>query len=264
MKLSLLLVFLGGATAATIARPDVQQVISRSVAATEADWNQAPHYSFTERDVDTKHDSEPVIKTYQVQMIEGSPYNRVVALNDKPLSPEQQAVEEEKLRAEIRKRQQESNQQRARRIAKYVKERNQDRAMLMNMVDVFEFKVVGDETVDGHDCWVLDATPKPGYHAKDRESKVLLGMRGRMWVDKSQYQWVRVKAEVVKSVAFFGFVAKVGPGTSFLLEQQPVSDNLWLPKHFTMRVNASALGFINENSTADETYRDYKLRSVAK
>jgi hypothetical protein len=56
----------------------------------------------------------------------------------------------------------------------------------------------------------------------------------------------------------FAFLARVGPGTRFLLEQEPVAGDLWLPKHFSMHVNASALGFINEDSVDDETYRDYR------
>jgi hypothetical protein len=51
----------------------------------------------------------------------------------------------------------------------------------------------------------------------------------------------------------------VGPGTKFVLEQAPVVDNLWLPTHFSVKVNATAFGFISENSTEDDTYRDYHL-----
>jgi len=130
--------------------------------------------------------------------------------------------------------------------------------MLKEMVDAFDFRLAGEAHVEGHDCWVLDAEPKPGYQPKSRETKVLTGMKGRLWVDKSQYQWVRVEAEVMRPVNMYGFFAKVGPGTHFALEQAPVAGNLWLPTHFSVKVKASALGFINENSTDDETYRDYK------
>jgi hypothetical protein len=161
------------------------------------------------------------------------------------------------LRAEVEHRTHESQRERNRRIARYQKERNQNHAMLKNMVDAFDFKLAGVENVNGHDCWVLDATPRPGYQPTDRETKVLAGMKGRLWIDKNQYQWVKVEAEVIKPVSFFGVFAKVAPGTRFLLEQAPVSDTLWLPSHFNMKVNASALGFINENSTDDEKYEHY-------
>jgi hypothetical protein len=262
IKNLLFLVLAGYGVRAGTPQPDVVQIVQRSVASVEANWNQAPNYSFKERDVESKHSSAPTIKSYEVSMIEGSPCNRLVAFNDQPLAPELQAAEEQKLRAEIDKRQRESHRERAKRIAKYEKERHQDHAMMIAMADAFDFQLVGEETINGHACWVLDATPKHGYQPKIRETKVLTGMRGRLWIDKAQYQWVRVRAQVFKGVGFFGFVAKVAPGTAFALDQEPVADNLWLPKHFRMQVKASALGFINEDSTADETYGDYRLSAA--
>jgi hypothetical protein len=245
--------------AATAQPPDPKEIVQRSVLAIEADWSLAPGYSFQERDVESKHDAPPTVKTYEVLMIDGAPYNRLIAIDDHALSEDDRAEEDRKLHVEIFKRQHESNRERSKRVAKYEKDRRRDHAMLMDMVDAFDFQLVGAETVDGHACWVLDARPKRGYQPKDHETKVLAGMRGQLWVDQSQYQWVRVKAEVFKPVSFFGFIAKVGPGTSILLEQEPVADNLWLPKRFSMHVKASALGFLDESSTDDETYREYKL-----
>jgi len=245
-------------TAAAAQTPDVQELIRRSVKAIESDWNQAPNYTFVERDVESKKDRQPTVKIYQVLMIEGSPYNRLIAVNDQPLSQADQAVEQQKLNLETARREHESARERNKRMAKYLKERNQNSAMIKAMADAFDFQLTGEETVNGHDCWVLDAKIKPGYQPTSRETKVLTGMSGKLWIDKSQYQWVRVKAEVVKPVNFYGFFAKVGPGTNFMLEQEPVTDKIWLPKRFSMRVKASALGMINENSTDDETYADYK------
>jgi hypothetical protein len=257
-KWLLLLALAACGTAAAAQAPDVNDLIRRSVSAIEADWKEAPNYAFVERDVESKKDHPPTVKVYQVLMIEGSPYNRLIAVSDQPLTPAEQAFEQQKLDFETAKREHESTRERNKRMAKYLKERNQNQAMLKAMIDAFDFQVVGEETVNGHSCWVLDAKNKPGYQPTNRETKVLTGMQGKLWIDKGQYQWVRVRAEVVKPVSFYGFFAKVGPGTNFVLEQEPVIDNLWLPKRFSMRVKASALGMINENSSDDETYADYK------
>lgn len=244
--------------AATSQPPNVKDLVRRSVQAIEADWSQAPSYSYLERDVESKHHENPAVKTYQVLIIDGSPYNRLVAIDDRPLSAGDAAEEDRKLRVEVKKRQLESGRERTKRIAKYDKERRHDHAMLTDMVDAFDFHTAGEANVDGHDCWVLDASPKPGYQPWNHETKVLAGMRGRLWIDKSTNQWVRVQAEVFKPVNFFGFVAKVGPGTKFLLEQEPVADNLWLPKRFNVQVKASAFGLFDQSSTDDETYANYQ------
>ena len=47
-------------------------------------------------------------------------------------------------------------------------------------------------------------------------------MRGKMWIDTRQYQWVKVHAEVFRPVAFGLFIAHVEPGTEFTLEESPI------------------------------------------
>jgi len=247
--------------AATIPSPNIRQIVQQSEQAIAADWSHAPEYSYIERDVESKRDLRPSVKTYQVLMIDGSPYNRLIAVDDKPLPSAQQAQEVRKLQYEIQERQQESERARQKRIEKYLRERHQDSALLKGMMSAFDFRLVGQETLDGHECWVLDATPKPGYEPTSRETKVLKGMRGRMWIDEASGQWVKVQAEVVQPVSFYGFFAKVRPGTRFVLEQEPVTAHLWLPKHFSTHVSASALGFFNEDSVDDETYSKYEPMS---
>lgn len=238
--------------------PDTQAIVRRSVDAIKEDWAEAPKYSWVERDVESKHDGVRVSKTYRVLMIDGSPYNVVTAMDGRPLSAAEGAIEQRKLAREIAKRRNESERERARRIAKYAREQQHNHAMLQEMVSAFRFRLNSQTRVDGHDCWVLDAEPKPDYDPNDREGRVLKGMKGKLWIDKATYQWVRVQAEVVRPVSFYGFLAKVGPGTQFYLEQEPVADGIWLPKAFDVRVKATALGFFSENSTENDSYRDYQ------
>jgi hypothetical protein len=189
-------------------------------------------------------------------MIAGSPYNKLIALNAQPLSAEQAAEEDRKLAEETNRRRSESTSSRQKRMAEYQRERRQDRALMAEMAKGFDFKLAGEDTVDGRRCFVLDAAPKAGYHPPTRETRVLTGMRGTMWIDTQAYQWVKVHAEVFRPVAFGLFIANVRPGTQFTLEQTPMRGNLWLPSHFSMAVNARVL-FSSRHSTDDETYSNY-------
>jgi hypothetical protein len=257
-KLLLLAGIAGLGWTATLPEPNTTEIVQRSTQQTTANWDRAPEYSFVERDAESKRESQPSAKTYQVLQIDGSPYNRLVAVGDQPLSASQQDEEERKLRNEIQKRQRESEKEREKRIEKYLKGQRQDRALLSGMMEAFDFQLTGHEMMDGRDCWVLDANPKPGYKPKNREMKVLAGMRGRFWIDKETGHWAKVQAEVFQTVSLAGFFAKVRPGTRFLLEQAPIAGGVWLPKHLSTHVTASALGFINGDSIEDETYSDYK------
>src|SRR5579859_5868088 len=223
-------VFLMFAMAAAGATPDADQIVRKSVEAIQMDWDQAPRYSHIERDVESKRHSAATAKTYKVLMIDGSPYNMVTAINDQPLSSAEEAKEERKMRSEVEKRQHEPEREREKRIAKYNRERMRDHEMLKEMVDAFQFHLAGEAQVDGHSCWLLEAEPKADYEASDHEGKVLKGMKGQLWIDEATNQWVKVHAEVVKPVSFFGFLAKVGPGTEFDLEQEPVANGIWFPK----------------------------------
>ena len=235
--------------------PDAREIVRRSVAVLEQDWKRAPEYSYTDRDAESK-DGSRTVRTSKVYMIDGSPYYRLIALNDEPLSPRQEAREEAKLQAAIARREKESASARAGRIAQYVKERRQDHMLMREMVNAFDFKVRGETEMEGHRVYVLAAGPRPGYHPPTLETRALTGMRGTLWVDVETYQWVKVEAEVFKPVSVALFIAKVRPGTSFLFEQAPVADGLWLPRHFHTRVVASILWW-QHNSTEDETYTGY-------
>jgi len=250
-----------GLLGAVPAVPPAQQIVERSVEKINADWSAAPRYDFRERDILTKKGKRSS-KTYAVLMIEGSPYNKLIASDGRPLTPAKTAAEEKKLKQEMERRRAETPGARQKRVAQYQRERRQDNALFREMARAFNFKLTGEETVNGHRCFVVAATPRAGYIPPTRETKVLTGMRGTMWIDEQQYQWVKVHAEVFRPVAFGLFIAHVEPGTSFTLEQQPVQGDLWLPSHFQMSVNAQIL-VLSRQYTDDESYTDYSLAGRA-
>jgi hypothetical protein len=244
------------------AQVDVAALVKRSSANTERNWKEAPRYVYTERDVIEKldgngHPKTHILKTYEVMVIDGSNYNKLIAVNDKPLSGTEQRTENQKMARERARRTSESSAERKKRIAKYERERQQDHVMMHEMMNAFTFKLAGRETVNGRACWVLDATPKPGYVPINRDARVLTGMKGKLWIDEQEVQWMKVEAEVVKPVSFYA-VATVTPGTRFELEQKPVGDGVWLPAHFSVKVNSTVLGLFSHNSFDDETYSNYR------
>jgi hypothetical protein len=244
------------------AQVNVADLVKRSSENTERNWKQAPNYVYTERDITEKLGSASDVKsrkirTYEVMVIEGSNYNKLIAIDDKPLSPEEQRIENEKLARERYRRQHESDAERRKRIAKYQHERQQDHMMMHEMIRAFNYKLLGEETVKGRPCWLLEAIPNPSYVPVNRDARVLTGMKGKLWIDKQDVQWAKVSAEVVTPVSFYA-VATVTPGTRFELEQKPVSEGVWMPSHFAVKVNSTVLAFFSRNSLDDETYSNYR------
>jgi hypothetical protein len=231
---------------------DAAQIIQRSVAANALDWKAQPAYSH--RECDRKNGQS---KTYQILMIDGSPYQRLLEMNGQPLSSDQEQQEQAKLNREIQRRHGQSASERQARIAKYQNNRAEQHLLMQQMVEAFQFKLAGEQMADGVECYVLDATPNPNYQPPVEKARVLLGMKGRLWIDKEHYHWVKVQAEVINPVEFGCFIAKVKPGTKFELQQAPVGD-VWLPKHFSESVNASVFGVYGMHSSEEEVYSDYQ------
>lgn len=241
------------ASTSVVAQLPVETIIQRSVEANELDWKRESEYTHFERDKENGQD-----KSYEVMMIDGSPYQRLVAINGKPLSEQEQRAEEEKLQQTASQRQHESPTERAKRIANYEKDRKRDHLLLDQLTKAFNFSLVGEEKLASRDVYVLQATPRPGYRPPSRETKVLTGMQGRLWIDKQSFQWVKVEAEVIHPVSIEGFLARVSPGTRFELEKAPVDNNVWMPTHFAMRANAKIMFLFNRNSQEDDTFWGYR------
>jgi hypothetical protein len=65
----------------------------------------------------------------------------------------------------------------------------------------------------------------------------------------------------VRPGQFAGFLAKVGPGPRFELENEPVAGPIWQPKRFEVHVAASVLFFERDSTTVD-TFRDYRSEAT--
>jgi hypothetical protein len=235
---------------------DVNAIIKKSVAANQADFDAAPQYSYR-----TREKTEDGDKTHDVIMIEGSPYERLVEVEGKPISKEDAAKEQQKLNQARKERKAESPDQRRQRIAKYEKDRLRDHAMMSQLTKAFTFKLLGQKKVRSFTVYVLRATPRPGYSPPNMETQVLTGMQGELWIDTKTYQWVKVTAEVIHPVSIIGFLAQVEPGTKFELEKMPVGDGIWMPMHFSMRSHAKVLYMFNRASQEDDTFSNYRKGS---
>lgn len=235
------------------APPDANSIIQHSMVVLRADWKAAPEYNYYERDVEN-HGT----KTYEVMMIRGSPYQRLVAVNDVGLPERENKAEQEKLDHVIAQRSRESKKETEKRIAEYQRDRHRDHRMIEELAKAFIFKLSGETVQNSRHLYILEATARPGYRPSDKETEVLTGMRGTLWIDKATFQWVKAEAEVVHPVSIEGFLATVEPGTRFELDKGPVPGGVWLPTQFIVQSKAEILSFIGHNTHAKETYFNYQ------
>lgn len=234
------------------AQEDAASILKKSAEANDRDWAAAPQFDNSERDIDKNGD-----RTYEVTMLFGSPYQRLIAVNGHDLSPAKQKDEQKKYQDAVSGRQHESPDKRAQRIARYQAERKRDYTLIQQMVVAFDFSLVGEDTLMDHPVYVLKATPHAGYRPPNRDSTVLTGMEGTLWIDRDTFQWVKVEARVVHPVRIEGFLAEVEPGTQFEIEKTPVSGDIWLTKHFSMKSNARVLLLFPHRGQEDDSFFNY-------
>ncbi len=232
---------------------DLAAIIQKSVQANNRDWDAAPNYDNEETDRDADGS-----KTYQVTTVLGSPYERLIAINGKELTGAQRVEQQKKYEQMLAHRKAESPAQRSQRIAKYQASRRRDHQMLQQLTKAFDFASEGQQTLGDRKVYVLKATPRPGYKPPNRDTQVLPGMEGKLWIDSETYQWVKVEAHVIRPVSIEGFLAQVEPGTRFELEKAPVGDNIWLPKHYAMSASAKVFFLVPHHSHEDDTYFNYR------
>ena len=232
---------------------DAQEIIQRSIQAMERDFSAAPQFDCSERD-----QNESGSKTFRDLIIDGSDYQQLIALNGKPLPLQREAEEARKLQQEVAKRRNESPQERARRIARYQAARKRNHALMAELAKAFTFALAGEDQLASRHVYVLRATPRPGYRSFNRDTEVLTGMKGKLWIDMQSFQWVRVEAEVTHPVGIEGILARVEPGTRFEPEKMPVAPGIWLAKHFSMSSRSRVFLLFPHQKHEEESFFDYR------
>jgi hypothetical protein len=250
-----LILFAHALPAVSPALPE-ETIVRNSVQANERDWQAAPAWSYTETVKDRTGS-----KTYDVAMIEGSPYRRLLKVNGVALSVKAQQREEQKFQAEAAKRRAQSRSARAKRIAAYEKDRSHDHVLMQQLTNAFTFQLVGQEKLSKRDVYHLRAVTRKGYKPPNMDSRVLTGMKGDLWIDTQSFQWVKARAEVINRVHMEGFLATVDPGTFFELEKLPVTPQIWLPSHFRVQSHSKILGVFSHQTYEDDTWSDYRRNS---
>ena len=220
-------------------------------------------YTYIERQ-ETRHlGSKGQVKsteteTYDVMEIYGEPVQKLTAKNGKPLSDKDAQKEDEKIQKLIDKRQNESDGDRKKRLAKEEKDREDERQFVREVADAYNFTFVGVEKLDGRDNYVIDGNPKPGYQPVHKEAKFLPKVRFRVWIDKDDSQMKKLDAEFIDTVSFGLFLARLHRGSRVIVENTRVNDEVWLQQHVAVKVDARIALLKDLDIEVDVSDRDYK------
>ncbi len=242
---------------------DAREIVRRSLDRDRTNDRIARQYTFIQRVEERQIDAAGKVKkreskTHDVTLLEGSPYTRLIARDDKPLSAKEEAKEKEKLARSIEERRKETEAERSRRAAEWEKKRNKQLEEMHQILDAFDLRLAGEDVIDGQSAWMIDTSPRPGYKPQGGMTRFFPKVKGRLWITKDGYDWVRAEAETIGTITVGGILARVHKGTRFSFEQTRVNDEVWLPKHVSATYSGRLALVKRLRGELDVTYRDYR------
>jgi hypothetical protein len=184
------------------------------------------------RRIDERRDTTKLI----IETADGN-VARLVAAGGKPLSPEAEKAELDRLETlsqhpEMQERRRRSEQKDADRVTH----------LLSLLPDAFLYKFEGMAACGSGQCYRLSFTPNPHFNPPDLESNIFRGIAGEVWVDEKQERLVRLDAKFINDVDFgLGLIGRLNKGGTVLLEQSNVGDNDWELTGLKIHVNGKAL-----------------------
>ena len=248
---------------AAAGQPDAREIVRRSVAASDENWKMARNYTFLQRTEERQIDSKgqmksEEVKTYDVTLLEGSPYFRLLERNDHPLPAAEEKKEQAKLAKSIADRMKETPERRRRRIEDYDKRRERQREAMREVAEAFDFRQVGQDVVEGREVWIMEASPRAGYQPRSRDAKILPHVRGKLWIDQRSYHWMKLEAQVIHPVSWGLFLVRLDPGARIRFGETRVNDEVWLPQHISVAASARLGVFKKLRVQEDTTYKNFR------
>jgi len=247
----------------TVPQEQIRELLRRVAEKDLENQGRLRNYTYTQREEERKLDGDGKVKkvesrTSEILVVYGEHIERLIAKDDKPLSPEDAKREDERIEKITEKRKNESEHDRRDRLEEEAKRREDGRKFVREIADAYDFRLTGSEPVDERETWVLEAEPRADYQPKSREARMLPKLKGRIWIDKADLQWKRFDITTIDTISVGLFLARIHKGTHVVVETTRVNDEVWLPKHVIVHVDARVALLKSFNQDVEQTFRDYK------
>jgi hypothetical protein len=233
------------------------------------------NYAGTRTEEETEYDGSGKVKKVDTNkftffFLNGEEVSTLVEKNGKPLGEQEQKKEDEKTRKELEKLQ----KQEAKKEAKEEKAKEQGKAEKKNDepgIEVFlracNFVNPRRERFRGQDVLVFDFEPNPQFQPHKLEEKLVTKLSGVVWVDEKALDVARLEAYFVGDMKIAGGVlANLQRGTSFVIEQSFVNNEVWLPTYIEAHVGVRVLmlkGFKVSEAIHYSDYKKFNVESLA-
>jgi hypothetical protein len=242
---------------------DPKEIVRRSMEIDRRTLELARNYTCQQREVIKHLDKHGNVKSTEVKIFDvgfyyGEEYSRLIMVDDKPLGDKEKKKEDEKLEKFLAKLRNESPEDRQKRIDKERKQREESRAYRQDVANAYDFRIAGEEELEGAKTWVIEATPRKDFRPTQPHADMLKKIKGKMWIDKKEYNWIRVEAEATDTISFGLFLFRIHPGSRFSFQQLHLNNEVWLLRSLYIHGGARIALLKNEAIEQEDTFSDYK------
>ena len=165
--------------------------------------------------------------------------SRAIAVIDKPLTPQLDRGEQERLNAYLA-----DPDLRRKKMKQQEEDDRRTRNVVRALPDAFLYTYAGTTPGKSGDLVRLTFVPNPDFRPQSRELQALEGMEGSMLIEPRALRLARIDARLVRDVNFgWGILGKLYKGGEFMVEQEDVGGGVWRPTAMNLNFTGKALVF---------------------
>ena len=220
----------------------IQEVVENGLRAKDKDQ---AHWAYRET---VRKDGR--VETREVCQTNAGTIERLVAVNDQPLSAEQQRHEDARIQtlladsAEIRKEQQKQREDSAK----------QSR-MFATLPEAFRYEYAGREG----ELVKLKFEPNPRFVPSSRQEEVFHHLEGWMWIDPDQKQLTRIDGRLTSEVKFAGgLLGRLDKDGVFSVTFEQLHSGQWVMTALHVEMKGRALFFKTISVQEEREFEDYR------
>jgi hypothetical protein len=182
-----------------------------------------------------------------------------IAINDRPLTPEQEQGETHHLTWLM-----ENPDQLRKKQAREKEDDERSIRIVKALPDAFRYQYDGTENSTpgvgkvGDPLVRLKFTPNPSYSPPTRVEQALEGMQGYVLIDAGSKRLAKIDGTLFKDVTFgWGFFGRLNKGGHFVVQQADAGDGTWQITEMKLDITGKILLFKSLRMVSDETFSDF-------
>ena len=227
------------------------------------------NYSYTQKSIKRELGKDGVMRetdseTVQMSFHKGNRIRRVIEKNGKPLSEDEQKDEDREVQKRVAEIEKKIAKQEAREVEQNANGTPENEGRRVSIAEVLRASRLINprrERFRGRDVIVFDFEPNPDFDYKNAKSflKFFGKTAGVMWIDEQDKQVARLEAYLADNFKVGGgLLANLKKGATFVLEQERVNDEIWLPS--SADINLSVKVFLVKGINVNQVIKSYNYR----